>query len=115
MSFFPGGRGSDRVGDFSKYDADRLEDEAPELVNRANESSWYDAPGSAIDLAVARLCLLRRARSGEGFSASAGDDAVRRVLAAADAEAVIWLTSRVISYMDEQGFPDWVPGARLED
>ena len=31
-----------------------------------------------------------------------------------DPEAVVWLLSRAISYMDEQGFPDLVPGARPE-
>jgi hypothetical protein len=29
-------------------------------------------------------------------------------------ESVVWLLSRAISYMDEQGFPDIVPGAWLE-
>ena len=114
MSFFPGGRGNERVGDFSQADAARLSSEAPELVNRAKDSSWYDAPGSDIDLAVARLCLLRRAKSGVSASISAGDDEVRLALTQADPEAVIWLASRVISYMDEQGFPDFVPGARTE-
>ena len=49
-----------------------------------------------------------------GASAEAGDDAVRLVLAESDPESVIWLLSRAISYMDEQGFPDLVPGARTE-
>ena len=43
-----------------------------------------------------------------------GDDAVRLVLAESDPEAVVWLLSRAISYMDEQGFPELVPGARPE-
>jgi hypothetical protein len=49
-----------------------------------------------------------------GASPEAGDDAVRLVLAESDPEAVVWLLSRAISYMDEQGFPDLVPGARPE-
>ena len=49
-----------------------------------------------------------------GATAEAGDEAVRLVLAESDPESVIWLLSRAISYMDEQGFPDLVPGARPE-
>jgi len=48
-------------------------------------------------------------------SMSAGDEAVRLLLERSDADAVAWLLTRTISYMDEQGFPDFVPGARFEE
>lgn len=109
------GGGEARVGDLSKFDAERLEETIPALLERASGVSWYGEPGAAVDVAVARLCLLRRARAGVGASAEAGDDAVRRMLAAADPEIVVWLLSRTVSYLDEQGFPDFVPGARADD
>jgi hypothetical protein len=105
------GRSEPRVGDISNYDAARLEETLGPLVAKAQGVSWYDAPGREADLAAARLCLLRRARAGVGARQEAGDDAVRQVLAEADPAAVVWLLSRAISYMDEQGFPDLVPGA----
>ena len=108
------GRGDPRTGDLSKHDAARLAESLAPLIEQANEVSWYEEPGTEVDLATARLCLLRRARAGVGASPEAGDDAVRLVLAESDPESVIWLLSRAISYMDEQGFPDLVPGARTE-
>lgn len=108
------GRGDARTGDLSKLDADRLEGSVGPLLEAANGVSWYEAEGSAVDLATARLCMLRRARAAIGANPEAGDQAVRLVLAEADTEAVIWLLSRAISYMDEQGFPEFVPGARLD-
>lgn len=108
------GRSEPRVGDLSTHDAMRLEESLVPLLAKAVGVSWYDAPGREADLAAARLCLFRRARAGVGASQEAGDDAVRLVLAEADPEAVVWLLSRAISYMDEQGFPDLVPGARPE-
>jgi len=108
------GRSEPRVGDLSKHDAIRLQESLVPLLAEAQGVSWYDAPGREADLAAARLCLLRRARAGADSRQEAGDDAVRLVLAEADPEAVVWLLSRAISYMDEQGFPDLVPGARPE-
>ncbi|MBA3383858.1 MAG: hypothetical protein H0T20_04300 [Actinobacteria bacterium] len=108
------GRSEPRVGDLSKHDALRLEESIAPLLAKARGVSWYNAPGKEADLAAARLCLLRRARAGVNASQEAGDDAVRLVLAETDPEAVVWLLSRAISYMDEQGFPDLVPGARPE-
>ena len=108
------GRSEPRVGDVSNHDAALLEESLGPLLAEAQGASWYDAPGGDADLAVARLCLLRRARAGIGARQEAGDDAVRLVLTEADPEAVVWLLSRTISYMDEQGFPDLVPGARPE-
>jgi hypothetical protein len=107
-------RRDDRVGDFSRFDAQRLSDSVEALIAESKDVSWYDSVGSAVDVAVARLCLLRRAKAGELASTSAGDDAVRNVLERSEPEAVAWLLTRAISYMDEQGFPDFVPGARIE-
>jgi hypothetical protein len=105
------GRSEPRVGDLSKHDAALLEKSLGPLLAKAQGVSWYDAPGKEADLAAARLCLLRRARAGVGARQEAGDDAVRLALSEADPETVVWLLSRAISYMDEQGFPDLVPGA----
>lgn len=113
--FFQGQPSQSRVGDLSKFDAGRLTDALEATIVEAKGVGWYDAPGSAVDVAVARLCLLRRARSGESVSMSAGDEAVRLLLERSDADAVAWLLTRTISYMDEQGFPDFVPGARFEE
>lgn len=115
MSDFFIGRSESRVGDLSKFDVGRLTDALDETIADVKGVGWYDAPGSAVDVAVARLCMLRRAKSGEAASMSAGDEAVKNVLDRADPEAVVWMLTRTISYMDEQGFPDFVPGARLED
>lgn len=108
------GRSEPKVGNLSMHDAAQLEESLVPLLAKAVGVSWYDAPGREADLAAARLCLLRRARAGASASQEAGDDAVRLVLAEADPEAVVWLLSRAISYLDEQGFPDLVPGARPE-
>jgi hypothetical protein len=101
-------------GDLSVDDARRLQEEAPGLVDAAEGQSWYEEYGNPIDLATARLCLLRRAKSGVDGSMQAGDEAVREALGRAKPEAVVWLASRVVSYMDEQGYPDLVPGAQLD-
>ena len=115
MSDFFSGRANDRVGDFSRFDANRLSESLDALIGEAKDGTWYDSVGGKVDIATARLCLLRRAKAGELASTSAGDEAVRNVLARSDPEAVAWLLTRAISYMDEQGFPDFVPGARIED
>jgi hypothetical protein len=104
-----------KVGDFSGYDAGRLIDELPALINRARGSSWYEEPGADVDVAMARLCMLRRAKAGVEGKMVSGDNAVRLALTDMDPEALVWLLSRAVSYMDEQGFPDFVPGARLEE
>jgi hypothetical protein len=87
-------------------DTDRLHDEVVPLVNDASGSSWYREYANAVDIAVVQLCRLRRAGAGEARDAEGGDDAVRRALEQAEPEAVVWLASRVISYMDEQGYPE---------
>jgi hypothetical protein len=105
------GRSEPKSGELSAYDAERLKASLAPLLAGVNTVSWYDELGSDVDVATARLCLLRRARAGASGSAEAGDEAVRLVLNAADNDVVVWLLSRAISYMDEQGFPDHVPGA----
>ena len=88
-------------------------DEAVELIDRAVGVEWYREHGSHVDHAAMALCLLRRARAGEKGAPQAGDEAVRAVLAEARPEAVLWLASRAVSYLDESGFPEavrpWFP------
>jgi hypothetical protein len=89
-------------------DAGALEEQAIPLLDRAVGVEWYRAYGTDVDRATATLCRLRRARAGERGGPEGGDAAVRAVLAAATPEAVLWLASRAISYMDETGFPEAV-------
>jgi hypothetical protein len=88
-------------------------DEAVSLIDRAVGVEWYSQHGTDVDRAVFSLCMLRRARAGEKGGPQAGDDAVRAILAEARPEAVLWLASRAISYMDETGYPEavapWFP------
>jgi hypothetical protein len=93
---------------YASEDAGVLAGAAAQLVGGAVGASWYEEPDNAADAAVAALCRLRRASAGHVRASQGGDEAVRRVLAAADPEAVVWLASRAISYMDEQGFPEIV-------
>ena len=93
---------------YASEDAAVLSDAAAALVAGAVGASWYEAPDNDADAAVAALCRLRRASAGHARSSTGGDDAVRRVLEEAEPEAVVWLASRAISYMDEQGFPEIV-------
>jgi hypothetical protein len=104
-----------KVGDFSTHDADRLIEELPALLEQARGSSWYEEAGADVDVAMARLCLLRRAKSGDRGTNESGDDAVRLMLTGTEPDTLVWLLARAVSYMDEQGFPDLVPGARLEE
>jgi len=87
-------------------DAQELADRGPELVDAAGGTGWYREPGNQVDVAVAALCLLRRAAGGDRASMEGGDAAVREVLEQARPDAVVWLASRAISYMDEHGFPE---------
>lgn len=94
-------------------DAGARLDEAVELVDRAVGVEWYMQHGTDVDRASYSLCMLRRARAGETGAPQAGDGAVRAALASARPEAVLWLASRAISYMDESGYPEavepWLP------
>jgi len=89
-------------------DADQLASRSPALVDSAVGASWYTHQGNPVDVAIFALCRLRRARSADRKRTEAGDEAVRAALEQAEPEAVVWLASRVISYMDEQGFPEQV-------
>lgn len=88
-------------------DAARLYEDSVPNLDRAVGVEWYE-PGSEADLAALTLCRLRRARAGEKGSQRVGDESVRDVLGQASPEAVVWLASRAISYMDESGFPEAV-------
>ena len=88
--------------------AGELEEHALPLLDRAVGVEWYRQHGTDVDRAAATLCRLRRARAGERGGPESGDEAVRTVLAAASPQAVLWLASRAISYMDETGFPEAV-------
>jgi hypothetical protein len=94
-------------------DAGQLASDLGPLLERTNGIGWYDEIASDVDLAAFMLCRLRRARAGVGGSMEHGDDAVRTVLAQASPEAVVWIASRAVSYMDETGFPEsvesWFP------
>jgi hypothetical protein len=94
-------------------DAGRYADEANRELDLALGVEWYDRPGNEADLAALTLCLLRRARAGERGAPQHGDEAVRAALAQASPDALVWIASRAISYMDENGFPEavepWVP------
>jgi hypothetical protein len=89
-------------------DAGRLELGAPQLVERALGVQWYDSIGNEADVAALALCRLRRSRAGLRGGPEYGDAAVRQVLAEASPEAVAWIASRAISYLDENGFPEAV-------
>jgi hypothetical protein len=93
---------------FSAEAASRIADEAPLLLDRAAGVEWYEQPGSDVDFAAYMLCRLRRARAGEKGGHLHGDEAVRAALLQADPEALVWFSSRAISYMDETGFPEAV-------
>ena len=89
-------------------DVGRLSERAAAALERANGVDWYEENGTAIDEAAFALARLRRAQAGLRGGPRFGDEAVRRVLEAAPPEAVLWLASRAVSYMDESGYPEAV-------
>ena len=89
-------------------DAGQLADEAGGLIDAALGAEWYTEYGGRADRAALTLCRLRRARAGERGGPEHGDEAVRNVLGQASPEALVWIASRAISYMDENGFPEAV-------
>ena len=99
-------------------DAGRLADDARGQIEQAIGVSWYDVPGGGADRATTTLCLLRRAAATVGGGTGHGDEAVRRVLEDASPVALAWITSRAISYMDENGFPElmspWLEDVSVE-
>jgi hypothetical protein len=94
-------------------DAGRYADRATAELDHALGVEWYERPGNEADLAALTLCRLRRARAGERGRPQHGDEAVRAALAQASPDALVWIASRAISYMDENGFPEtvepWAP------
>ena len=94
-------------------DAGRFADEATSSIESASGVEWYKYSGNEADRAAFHLCRLRRARSGEKGGPHYGDEAVRLALREASPDALIWIASRAISYMDENGFPEavepWFP------
>lgn len=94
-------------------DADELALRGVEQVERAAGVDWYEEAGTDVDRAALTLCRLRRARAGVSGGPRHGDAAVRAALEQASPEAVVWIASRAISYLDETGFPDavepWFP------
>lgn len=104
------GKGNRDAGDFvvASEDADRLMAELRELLESAVGVSWYRTGGSAVDRAAFDLCRLRRAQAAVKGGIEHGDEAVRAALSQASPEAVTWLASRAVSFMDESGFPEAV-------
>jgi hypothetical protein len=88
--------------------AGKLEAEAPALVERSLGVQWYDEIGNEADAATLALCRLRRSRAGMRGGPEHGDAAVRLALSQASPDAVAWIASRAISYLDENGFPEAV-------
>ena len=86
----------------------RLSERAAAALERADGVEWYEENGTAIDEAAFALARLRRAQAGLRGGPRFGDEAVRRVLENAPPEAVLWLASRAVSYMDESGYPEAV-------
>lgn len=107
---FPGKRERRKSPDnfVAAEDASRLAGEAASALEEAVDSDWYRRHGSEADHAALTLCRLRRARAGERAAPEHGDEAVREALREASPEAVLWIASRAISYMDENGFPETV-------
>ena len=96
-------------------DADQLRASIGPLVEQAVGVEWY-ALGNDADRAAVGLCRLRRAGAGVGGGISHGDDAVRAALEGLSPSALVWIASRAISYMDENGFPEAVePWVDLDD
>jgi hypothetical protein len=96
-------------------DASQLRADAGSLLESALGVEWYVQGGNEADRAAVNLCRLRRATAGQSGGPRHGDEAVRRVLAEASTPALVWLASRAISYMDENGFPEAVAPWFRED
>lgn len=87
-------------------DAARAADEIPALIERAVGVQWYEHVGNDADLAALALCRLRRYKGGVRGGPAHGDAAVRDALSSVEPAALVWMASRAISYMDENGFPE---------
>lgn len=89
-------------------DAARLAADGGAFLERAVGVQWYEIAGNDADRAALVLCRLRRASAGQFGGPTFGDDAVRAVLEQASPGALVWIASRAISYMDENGFVEAV-------
>jgi hypothetical protein len=87
-------------------DASRLADDVALQIERAVGVQWYEEIGNDADVAALGLCRLRRSRAGLRGGPAHGDAAVREAFGAVSPEALAWIASRAISYMDENGFPE---------
>jgi hypothetical protein len=94
-------------------DAAHLAAETTAALERAVGIQWYDIAGTDVDRAALNLCRLRRVGASIGGGIEEGDHAVRRVLEQTSPAALMWIASRAISYMDENGYPEavapWFP------
>ena len=88
------------------HDAVELAERVIPFVTKAIGETWYKRYDNDVDVAVVGLCRLRRAAAGHGRGPESGDGAVRAAFEEAGPEAAIWIASRAISYMDEQGYPE---------
>jgi hypothetical protein len=88
---------------------------AGQLLEQAIDVEWYEEHGSDVDRAAVVLCRLRRAFAGQRGGPQHGDEAVRVLLERASPEAIVWIASRAISYMDEYGFPEAVEDSFPEE
>ncbi len=88
-------------------------DAAGRLLEEAIGVDWYEEYGSDVDRAALALCRVRRGFAGQRGGPQHGDEAVRVLLERASPEATVWIASRAISYLDENGFPEavaqWFP------
>jgi hypothetical protein len=89
-------------------DAGQLRASLGPLVEQAVGVEWYGTWANDADRAALGLCRLRRAGAGVGGGISHGDEAVRAVLEGVSPSALVWIASRAISYMDENGYPESV-------
>ena len=93
--------------------AEELRDNVVTALEAADGSSWYEE-GNSIDRAVVSLCRLRRAAAGDSARIEGGDAAVRDALARTSPAALVWAASRMVSYLDENGFVESANWAEQE-